>query len=50
MKCFLKEVFQDATKKILPKKQEIKRLYYREELEPGGVPVRSLRSTPGPRP
>jgi hypothetical protein len=28
LKCFLKEDFQDVTKKFLPKKQEIERLYY----------------------
>ena len=31
LKCFLKEDFQDVTKKFLPKKQEIERLYYREK-------------------
>jgi len=29
LKCFLKEDFQDVTKKFLPKKQEIERLYHR---------------------
>jgi hypothetical protein len=29
VKCSLKRVFQDATKKFLQKKQEIERLYYR---------------------
>jgi len=32
LKCFLKEDFQDVTKKFLPKKQEIERLYHRFSL------------------
>jgi len=32
LKCFLKEDFQDVTKKFLPKKQEIERLYHKGTL------------------